>query len=260
MLELKNPHSVLAAIRNRPRDVVEIRIHSDSVQGAWEHVRRAAIAAGIPVGGGQGRKNARDSGRRQRSGPKSERVGIASANVREAPGASLGDVFSGAKSEPAGVWLALDTLQDPHNVGAIFRTAGFFGVRGIVLSRDRSAPLNGTVYDVAAGGVEAVPFCIVPNLSRALDQAQKDGLWLLGTSEHAEEPVEAVRPDRPWLVVLGNEEKGLRRLTLEKCDLLCSIRPRGPVTSLNVSAAAAVMVSRLSGGLPVLHSSLASPN
>lgn len=252
MLELKNPHSVLAAIRNRPRDVVEIRIQSDSVSPAWGEVVKAAAGQGIPVGGHSPGSRPKGGGRRQRSGPKAERAGVASALVREHAGVSLGDVYradeaGGTENESPGVWLALDTVQDPHNVGAVFRTAGFFGVRGVVLSRDRSAPLNSTVYDVAAGGVEAVPFCVVPNLSRALDQARKQGLWLLGTSEHATEFVDSIRPDRPWLVVIGNEEKGLRRLTLEKCDLVCAISGRGEVTSLNVSAAAAVLISRLAG-------------
>lgn len=243
MLELKNPHSVLAAIRSRPRDVAEIRIQPDSVHGAWAEVVEAAKAEGIRIA--NARHGSEGGGRRQqRSEPKTERVGVASASVREHSGVGLGELLSG--SDPvAGLWLALDTLQDPHNVGAIFRTAGFFGVRGVIISRDRSAPLNNTVYDVSAGGMEAVPFCVVPNLSRALDQTRKQGLWLLGTSEHASDPVESVLPDRPWMIVVGNEEKGLRRLTLEKCDVVCGIHPRGPVTSLNVSAATAVLISRL---------------
>lgn len=254
MLELKNPHSVLAAIRNRPRDVTEIRIQSDAIHGAWDDVVDAAKTNGIAVTGSRIRSGRGDGGRRQqRSGPKTERVGIASAVVRENSGVGLGDLYSSADAgtdSASGVWLALDTLQDPHNVGAIFRTAGFFGVRGVIISRDRSAPLNNTVYDVAAGGMEAVPFCVVPNLSRALDQARKQGLWLLGTSEHASDPVESVLPDRPWMVVVGNEEKGLRRLTLDKCDVVCGIAPRGPVTSLNVSVATAVLISRLAFGSP----------
>ena len=250
MLELKNPHSVLAAIRNRPRDVTEIQIHPDSVHGAWKEVVEAAQAAGISVA--NDRRRSESGGRRQqRSEPKTERVGVASATVRENSGVGLGELFSTVETESAaGLWLALDTLQDPHNVGAIFRSAGFFGVRGAIISRDRSAPLNSTVYDVASGGMEAVPFAVVPNLSRALDQAKKQGLWLLGTSEHATDSIESILPDRPWLVVVGNEEKGLRRLTLDHCDVVCGIPQRGPVTSLNVSVAAAVLISRLTSAPP----------
>ncbi len=245
MLELKNPHSVLAALQQRPHDVTEIRAGSANLSPPWQDVVDAASAAGVSIvmrGSQRGR-------RQKQAGPKSERVGVASAHVREPVGLKEpADLFGAATDAPAespGLWLALDCLQDPHNVGAIFRTAAFFGVRGIFVTRDRSAPLHATVLDTAAGGVEHVPFSIVPNLARSLKAAKEAGLWLLGTSEHASDSVQTITPDRPWLVILGNEEKGLRRLTLEECDLTCAIPPRGPVTSLNVSTAAAVLISRL---------------
>ena len=147
----------------------------------------------------------------------------------------------------SGLWLALDQIQDPHNVGAIFRTAAFFGIRGIIVTKDRSAPLSATAYDVASGGLECVPFAQPPNLSRALKQAKDAGLWVLGTSEHATRDLSEVDRDRPWLLVLGNEEKGLRRLTSEHCDELCRITPRGEIASLNVSVAAGVLMAALSG-------------
>ena len=145
------------------------------------------------------------------------------------------------------MWLALDQIQDTHNIGAIFRTAAFFGVEGLLLTRDRSAPLNATVYDVACGGIETVPFVVQTNLSRALEQAKRAGVWVLGSSEHAEQDVTEIERDRPWLLVLGNEEKGLRRLTLETCDAICRLTPRGKVGSLNVSVAAGVLTAMLTG-------------
>lgn len=193
-----------------------------------------------------------DAGARrgQKTHGKSERIGIATAMVCDHPGIPTpGKLLNPAtESDPnsSGLWLALDCLQDPHNVGAIFRTAAFFGVRGILLTKDRSAPMTPTVYDVAAGGVESVPFCIVPNLARSLEIAKKAGLWLLGTSEHEVTSYVDILPDRPWLLVIGNEEKGLRRLTLDNCDVVCGIPPQGDVTSLNASVAAAIMIARLS--------------
>lgn len=246
MLELRNPHSVLAALRQRPHDVAEVRVSSGGLSKAWQDVADEAQAARISV-----ISRGREGGRRQKqSGPKSERVGVAWAKVREPRGLSepsaLFENVTESDSESHGLWLALDCLQDPHNVGAIFRTAAFFGVRGIIVTRDRSAPMNATVLDVAAGGVEHVPFCVVPNLARTLKAARDSGLWLLATSEHASEPISSIQRDRNWLAVLGNEEKGVRRLTLEECDMTCAIPPRGLVTSLNVSSAAAVLISRLS--------------
>lgn len=247
MLELRNPHSVLAVLKHRPEDVREIRVPAGRPQGAWSDVASVARTHSIPVVTRQPDSKARRGNRNQ---GKNERIGTATALISEHPGtASPGRLFSTADESDQndrGIWLALDCLHDPHNVGAIFRTAAFFGVKGILLTRDRSAPMTSTVYDVAAGGVESVPFCVVPNLARSLEIARKADLWLLGTSEHEATSYIDVLPDRRWLLIIGNEEKGLRRLTLENCDVVCGIPPQGDVTSLNASVAAAVMIARLS--------------
>jgi 23S rRNA (guanosine2251-2'-O)-methyltransferase len=95
--------------------------------------------------------------------------------------------------------------------------------------------------------MEYVPFACLPNLSRALEVAKKAGLWVLGASEHSDVDVSQIQHDRPWLLVLGNEEKGLRRLTLENCDVHCRLTSRGAVGSLNVSVAAGVLMAMLTG-------------
>ena len=144
--------------------------------------------------------------------------------------------------------MALDSLQDPQNLGAIFRAAAFFGIRGIIMTTERSAPMTATVYDIAAGGVEHVPMVQAINLKQALEKAKEAGLWILGTSEHAKETLSSVARDRPWLVVVGNEEKGMRRLTEESCDVICAIPPAGDgVTSLNVSVATGILLFHLGG-------------
>jgi 23S rRNA (guanosine2251-2'-O)-methyltransferase len=247
VLELRNPHSVLAALKHRPDDVREVRVPAGRPQGAWADVADAARSEKISVVAQQLDAGAR---RGKKTQGKSERIGIATAMVCDHPGiATPGKLLNAAAESDqneSGLWLALDCLQDPHNVGAIFRTAAFFGVKGILLTKDRSAPMTPTVYDVAAGGVESVPFCQVPNLARSLKIAKKAGLWLLGTSEHESPSYIDVQPDRQWLLVIGNEEKGLRRLTLDNCDVVCGIPPQGNVTSLNASVAAAIMIARLS--------------
>ena len=115
------------------------------------------------------------------------------------------------------------------------------------MTQEHSAPLTGTVYDVASGGVEYVPFSVHTNLIRGIEIAKKAGLWILGSSEHARDEIGGISDDRPWLLILGNEEKGMRRLTEESCDVLCRIPSRGDVTSLNVSVSAAIMISALTG-------------
>lgn len=245
---LKNPHSILAALKTRPQDVLEVRLPLHRPTGTWQEVVEQARSAGVALHttlSASPYPKSRSSGRPSQVVQTAQRAGGASALVRALPGVSLETLWGVEQPTPQGLWLALDCLQDPHNVGAIFRTAAFFGVRGIVLTRDRSAPLSGTVYDVASGGVEVVPFCVVTNLAQALQAAKSAGLWLLGSSERAERRVEQIPRDRPWVLIIGNEEHGMRRLTRELCDEVCGIVPRGAIQSLNVSVAAGVLIATL---------------
>lgn len=248
-VRLRNPHSVLEALKVRPRDVVEVRLSASRPTDAWQEVAELAASHRIPVLRSQERRDPRRPTKEDKPGG-AGRVGGAEATVKERADLELQELYSGVTPQSrSGLWLALDQLQDPHNVGAIFRTAAFFGVRGIVMTQDRSAPLSATVYDVASGGIEHVPFSIQPNLARSIEVAKETGLWALGTSEHAETDLSAVPRDRAWLLVVGNEERGLRRLTTENCDMLCRIAPQGAVGSLNVSVAAGIFVAALSGGV-----------
>ena len=252
-LTLRNPHSVLALLESRPQDLLEVRLSTPRPHGVWQEVVDEAYRRKIPVGQTPERP---DSRRRQKQGPSDDagRTSPTEAVIREKPEEPWEQVISAEKvqASPHGVWLALDQIQDPHNVGAIFRTAAFFGIQGILLTRDRSAPLTGTVYDVASGGVEVVPHSQRANLAQGLQVAKEAGVWVLGSSEHAEQDISQVTLDRPWLLVLGNEERGLRQLTLKSCDEICRLTPRGKVTSLNVSPAGGILMAALcqSKGLP----------
>ncbi|MBX3436743.1 MAG: RNA methyltransferase [Planctomycetaceae bacterium] len=239
-LHLRNPHSVLAAIATRPRDVSAVRVNPQSGDSAWRDVMATAAEFGVRVES----RPPRELGSR-RHADQEGRQGAGEGVVQPKADLPLDELF--ANTGESGLWLAFDHLQDPHNVGAVFRTAAFFGVRGIVLTKDRSAPLSATVYDIASGGVEYVPFSLQANLSRALRVAKDTGLWVLGTSEHAEKDVVDIPRDRPWLLVLGNEQKGLRQLTTRNCDDVCRLTPCGGVTSLNVSVAAGILIAALTG-------------
>jgi 23S rRNA (guanosine2251-2'-O)-methyltransferase len=231
-------------LKTRPLDVIDIRLPAGKPSPAWAEVVKLAQEHEIPI-----RTTFGDDTKRPGALQKSERSGTAQATVRERNGLLIEEIFANAQSDP-GLWLALDCLQDPHNVGAIFRTASFFGIKGIVMTRDRSAPLTATVYDVAAGGLEYVPFGEPTNIARAMNIAKSAGVWLLGSSEHAERDVREIPRDRSWMLILGNEELGLRRLTLEKCDQVCRITQRGIVPSLNVSVAAGVLLAQLTSNVP----------
>ncbi len=240
MLELRNPHSVIAALERRPGDVARLELPPRGGGPAWQRARELADSLAIPIGTLEDRSR---SGGRER-GP--------IARVAERSPVRVDELVAGAgsddQSDPAGgLWLALDSLQDPQNVGAIFRIAAFFGVRGILMSRDRAASMTGVVYDVASGGVETVPFAVETNLHRALGTARDAGVWLLGSSERADRDVYDLPRDRPWMLVVGNEERGLRPRTLEACDETVRVTPAegAGVTSLNVASATAVLVSAL---------------
>lgn len=245
-VHLRNPHSILATFERRPEAVIDVRLPEGPASDAWREVEQQAKAHRVPVV--RGATHSERVGRRGQREAAGGRGGIAEATVKERPDVPAELLFAnddGTKPAPHRLWLALDQLQDPHNVGAIFRTAAFFGVAGILLTRDRSAPLNGTVYDVASGALEVVPFSHPSNLSHAIDVAKEAGLWVLGASEHAPRDAREVDRDRSWLLVLGNEERGLRRLTLDKCDETCRLTAQGEIGSLNVSVAAGVLMALL---------------
>ena len=239
-LILRNPHSVEAVLRVRPADVFEVRLAPGTPSPRWAAVAELARQHDIPIRTSLAAPDRNASGK-----GKSERLGAASATIQERTDLLIDELFTEEMTERPGLWLALEQLQDPHNVGAIFRTAAFFGVKGIVLTRERSAPLSATVYDVASGGLEYVPFAIAPSLSRAMILAREAGLMILGTSEHAERSADGLPLDRSHLLIFGNEEQGLRRVTQENCDELCRLAPQGPIQSLNVSVAAGVLMSKL---------------
>lgn len=243
MLELRNPHSILATLRARPKGVRVIHLPVADAGGVWSDVFQEAtrhgisvVPGGAPVGGAA----------RRSSGRNTERSGGGMAMIEPPSPIALQSLWkSGEKSDDCGIWLALDQVQDPQNMGALFRLAGFFGVRGVVLTRDRSASINATVCDVATGGTEVVPFSVVANLAQAIDDARQHNLWILGTCERSDRSIYGIQRDRHWLLVVGNEGRGLRRLTREKCDQLAALPAHGPVSSLNVASATAACLAVL---------------
>lgn len=136
--------------------------------------------------------------------------------------------------------LVLDGVQDPRNLGACLRVADGAGVTAVVAPRNRAAGLTVTARKVASGA--AVPFVQVTNLARCLRSLKDRGIRLVGTSDQASESLYQSNLTGPVAIVLGGEQKGMRRLTRETCDALLSIPMAGPVSSLNVSVAAGVVL------------------
>ncbi len=141
--------------------------------------------------------------------------------------------------------LALDGLQDSHNLGACIRTANAAGVEAVILTRDNSAPVNASVRKVACGAVETMNMIVVTNLSRALKQLKEAGYWVAGADEKASMSLFDFLPEQPLVMVMGAEGSGLRHNTRQQCDYLVRIPMLGEVASLNVSVATGVCLYQL---------------
>ena len=139
-------------------------------------------------------------------------------------------------------WLVLDHVQDPQNLGACLRTADAAGVQGVIVTKDQAVGITPTVCKVASGAAETVPVYQVTNLSRTLSWLKEQGIWIAGAAGEAEKNIYAMDVNMPLALVMGAEEKGMRRLTREQCDFLVKIPMQGSVESLNVSVAAGVLI------------------
>lgn len=134
----------------------------------------------------------------------------------------------------------LDQITDPHNVGAILRSAAVFGADGLIMTVRHSPPLQGALAKAASGGLDLVPVVLVPNLARALADAGERGFTRLGLDSGGDVAMEDVPAPERLVLVLGAEDRGLRRLSAEHCDAVCALTTFGPIASLNVSNAAAI--------------------
>jgi len=155
---------------------------------------------------------------------------------------SLDDIISEAKSSSNSLILILDSIQDTHNVGAILRTAECSGVNAIIVTKHNSAPINATVVKTSAGATEHVTIAQVNNLANTIKVLKKGGFWIVGSSLDNAKLYTEVDFTIPIALIVGNEEKGIRKLTADKCDFLVKIPMAGKLQSLNVSVATGILL------------------
>jgi len=153
----------------------------------------------------------------------------------------LDDVV-GAKRGQHSLVVVLDGVEDPHNLGAILRTADAAGADGIVIPERRAASVTGTVTKASAGASEHLPIAKVTNIARTVEELKERNLWTVGLDERSSQTYDALDYNMDCALVLGAEGKGLHDLVKRKCDFLVSIPMLGKVSSLNVSVAAAVVL------------------
>lgn len=155
---------------------------------------------------------------------------------------TLDDVFAKAAEKNEDPFILLfDELQDPQNVGALIRTADAAGVHGVLMPKRRSCPLNAVVAKISAGAVEYVPVVQIGNISQTIEELQNRGCWVIGADMDGENYFD-VNFTGPVVLVIGAEGKGLGRLVKQKCDTIASIPMGGGVSSLNASAAGAILM------------------
>jgi len=148
---------------------------------------------------------------------------------------------------PNPIIVALDGITDPHNLGAIIRSAEAFDCKGVIIPQRRSAGLTGTVAKVAAGALEHLHVSRVVNLNRALEELKKNGFLIAGLSGDGQISISNFHEKAPLVVVVGSEDKGISLLTQKKCDFILSISLKGKTSSLNASVAAAISLFHLAG-------------
>jgi 23S rRNA (guanosine2251-2'-O)-methyltransferase len=168
-----------------------------------------------------------------------EHQGIAALAAAK-PALELEDLL--AAKTPQGLLVLLDGIEDPHNLGAIVRTALAAGANGVVIPERRAAGLTDTVERASAGALAHLPVARVKNLVRAMEEMKEAGYWLIGLDERAEKKYTDGDFSGQVGIVLGGEGEGLHELTRKRCDFLISIPTTGPVRSLNVSVAAGVVL------------------
>ena len=166
---------------------------------------------------------------------------IAAAAVREY--ADVEDILAAARSRgEAPLIVVCDEISDPHNLGAIIRTAECAGAHGVVIPKRRSAGLTAVVAKTSAGAVSYLPVARVPNLTAMLKDLKKQGVWIFGTAADGDTSLYAADFKGGAAIVIGSEGEGMSRLVREQCDFLVSIPMGGQLNSLNASAAAAIVI------------------
>lgn len=224
-------HAVIAAIEDggvKPREILLADTRRDA---RAEKVMDLAAKRGITV-----RKVSRDTLDIRAPGLRHQGV-LAAIEAADLGGEEVLDL----PATPERLILALDGVQDPHNLGACLRTSDAVGVDAVVIPKDRAVGLTPAVRSAAAGSAERVPVVAVTNLVRKLEQLKQLGYWVVGMAGEGDESLYDVDLTGPLVIVMGGEGEGLRRLTRECCDRVVRIPMKGErIESLNVSVAAAV--------------------
>lgn len=223
---------ILEALKNSPQLIEEIWIERKTLSGKKYQIVEKAKRLNIPL-------KITDA-RPPKVPPHVNTQGVV-AYIRHFPYAELEDVVKGwEKVKDIPLVVMLDELEDPHNVGAIIRTAEAVGAHGIIIPKIRSCEITETVIKASSGAVFNIPIVKVTNLRKAIEFLKEKGLWILGLTHKTEKTIYELDLNIPLGVVVGNEGRGIRKGIIEACDFLGKIPMKGMIESLNVSVATGI--------------------
>ncbi|NNE34772.1 MAG: 23S rRNA (guanosine(2251)-2'-O)-methyltransferase RlmB [Rhodothermales bacterium] len=240
----RNP--VMEAIENGSAPIEKVLLQKGSSGGSFSAVHRAANRAGIPVQFVPKAKIDRLVGQVNHQGVAATTSAIPYTDVYDVLKTFPSDRDELVKLNPRLVFL--DRVTDPHNLGAVIRSALAFGASAVLVPAVDSAPLNAVVVKSSAGAALRMPICRVSNPVNLFQELKERGFWIFGAEGAAENRVENVDWARPTVVVVGSEGEGIRSTLIEQCDYLVSIKIDDTIDSLNVSVAAGVVLFEAAKG------------
>ena len=224
-------HAVGVRLKTAPASIVEMYVDATRRDARMKQFLARAAEAGVRVIEADGPRLAKLCGGVGHQG--------VVARVQAIEGGRTLDELLDDLTEPA-LLLVLDGVTDPHNLGACLRVADGAGAHAVIAPKDHACGINATVAKVASGAAETVPYFMVTNLARTLNELKERSIWIIGTAGEAEQTVYQADLAAPTALVLGAEGPGLRQLTRKTCDTLVRIPMMGAVESLNVSVASGV--------------------
>ena len=228
-------HAVTVRLKTAPESIVDIQVDATRRDARMRQFAERAQAAGARLVDSDDERLTRLCGSPRHQGVVARVAPLALQH-------SLDDVLESVAADGRGpaLVLVLDGVTDPHNLGACLRVADGAGAHAVVAPKDHAVGINATVAKVASGAAETVPYLMVTNLARALNEMKERDLRIVGTSDDAEHTLYDIDLSGPLALVLGAEGTGLRQLTRKTCDALVRIPMAGAVESLNVSVAAGI--------------------
>ncbi|GAA4034528.1 23S rRNA (guanosine(2251)-2'-O)-methyltransferase RlmB [Actimicrobium antarcticum] len=224
-------HAVTARLRHEASTVEEIYVDTARHDQRMKDLLKAAAAVKVRVIQADDQRLSNMVGTRRHQGVVAKAGEVSLAR-------NLDELLDAIDGPP--LLLVLDGITDPHNLGACLRVADGAGAHAVIAPKDRAVGLNATAAKVASGAAESVPYITVTNLARTLRDLKDRGIWLIGTTEDAEQNLYQGDFTGPTALIMGSEGEGMRRLTTETCDFLVHIPMFGSVESLNVSVASGV--------------------